>query len=112
MACRWCATTTRTFEGPDHDAHDTLVCISMGKNKHEQERLRYTPELYVKSPEQMRELFEGEYGQVGVEACDNTLRIAARCRVELPIGENHAPVVVARVPERCRGMKRRCTAAI
>ena len=82
----------------DNDAHDTLVCISMSKNKHDQERLRYTPELYVKTPEQMRALFEGEYGEVGVEACDHTLRIAARCDVRLPLGDNHAPVVVARPP--------------
>ncbi|MCW5755887.1 MAG: DNA polymerase III subunit alpha [Phycisphaeraceae bacterium] len=98
-----CDNDAHFLKAQDHDAHDTLVCISMGKNKHEQERLRYTPELYVKSPEQMRELFECEYGEVGVEACDNTLRIAARCRVELPIGENHAPVVVARVPEALPG---------
>ncbi|MGD1914576.1 MAG: DNA polymerase III subunit alpha [Phycisphaerales bacterium] len=95
-----CDNDAHFLRAEDHDAHDTLICISMGKNKHDQERLRYTPELYVKSPEQMRELFEGEYGDVGVEACDNTLRIAARCDVELPIGANHAPVVVVRTPDK------------
>jgi DNA polymerase-3 subunit alpha len=94
-----CDNDSHFLRAEDHDAHDTLICISMGKNKHDQERLRYTPELYVKTPEQMRELFEGEYGQDGVEACDNTLRIAARCDVELPIGANHAPVVVVRTPD-------------
>lgn len=93
-----CDNDSHFLRAEDHDAHDTLICISMGKNKHDQKRLRYTPELYVKTPEQMRELFEGEYGEDGVEACDNTLRIAARCDVELPIGENHAPVVVVRTP--------------
>ncbi len=94
-----CDNDSHFLRAEDHDAHDTLICISMGKNKHDQERLRYTPELYVKTPEQMRELFEGEYGEDGVEACDNTLRIAARCDVELPIGANHAPVVVVRTPD-------------
>jgi DNA polymerase-3 subunit alpha len=94
-----CDNDSHFLRAEDHDAHDTLICISMGKNKHDQERLRYTPELYVKTPEQMRELFEGEYGEDGVEACDNTLRIAARCNVELPIGANHAPVVIVRTPD-------------
>ncbi|MEQ8844223.1 MAG: DNA polymerase III subunit alpha [Phycisphaerales bacterium] len=94
-----CDNDAHFLRAEDHDAHDTLICISMGKNKHEQERLRYTPELYVKSPQQMRELFEGEYGEDGAEACDNTLRIASRCDLDLPIGANHAPVVVVRTPE-------------
>ncbi len=94
-----CDNDSHFLRAEDHDAHDTLICISMGKNKHDQERLRYTPELYVNTPQQMRELFEGEYGEDGAEACDNTLRIAARCDVELPIGANHAPVVVVRTPD-------------
>jgi len=98
-----CDNDAHFLRAEDHDAHDTLICISMGKNKHDEERLRYTPELYVKSPEQMRELFEGAYGRAGVEACDNTLRIAARCDVELPIGANHAPVVVVRAPAELPG---------
>jgi len=76
----------------DHDAHDTLICISMGKTKQETARLRYSPELYVKTPAQMREIFESHYGDAGREACDNTVRIADRCNVDVRIG-NHAPVV-------------------
>jgi len=83
----------------DHDAHDSLICISMGKSKHDENRLRYTPELYVKSPEQMRAMFEEHYPEVAREVCDNTLAIAARCNVELAIGANHAPVVLVDSPD-------------
>lgn len=84
----------------DHDAHDTLICISMGKAKRDEERLHYTPELYVKGPEEMRALFESdEFGEAGVEALANTTTIAERCDVELPIGANHAPMVRVSIPE-------------
>ncbi|USO00121.1 MAG: DNA polymerase III subunit alpha [Phycisphaeraceae bacterium] len=88
----------------DHDAHDTLICISTGKVKTDPERMRYTPELYVKSPEQMWDIFGGDrynndtYGEAGREALLNTRAIADRCAVELPIGANHAPVVVVKAP--------------
>ena len=76
----------------DHDAHDTLICISTGRNKDDDDRMRYPVEVYVKSPKEMRDLFSA-YGDAGREACDNTVAIAERCNVELPIGANHAPMV-------------------
>ncbi len=93
-----CDNDAHFLNAEDHDAHDTLICISMGKNKDDPDRLHYTPELYVKSPEQMREIFEGLYGDVGKESCDNTLRIAERCDVTLDVGANHAPMVRVEVP--------------
>ena len=81
----------------DHDAHDTLICISTGKFKRDENRLRYTPHLYVKSPAQMRDIFEGAYGDVGRGACDNTVAVADRCHLDLSF-ENHAPVVRVRRP--------------
>ncbi|MBM4113241.1 MAG: DNA polymerase III subunit alpha, partial [Phycisphaerae bacterium] len=75
----------------DWDHHDTLFCISIQRLKHEQDRIRYSPELFVKSPEEMAELFHDL-----PEAIENTLRIADRCSVELPESENHAPVVKVR----------------
>ncbi|MEC9372912.1 MAG: PHP domain-containing protein, partial [Planctomycetota bacterium] len=76
----------------DHDAHDTLICISTGKLKTDADRLKYPFDVYVKSPEQMRDIFEGAYEDVGAEACANTLDIAERCDVDIPF-DNHAPVV-------------------
>jgi len=83
----------------DHDAHDTLICISMGKVKSDTERMRYPTELYVKDPKQMRRVFEDGYGVDGVEAVDNTARIADRCDVDLDLDANHAPVVRVGCPE-------------
>ena len=85
----------------EHDAHDTLICISMGKVKDDPDRLHYPEELYVKSPQEMREVFESNYAEIGKEACDNTVRIADRCNVELEFG-NHAPVVKVVRPEKAR----------
>ncbi len=93
-----CDNDAHFLKAEDHDGHDTLICISMGKVKSDPDRLRYPTELYVKDPREMRELFEKEYGAVGLEACENTVRIAERCAgaVKLPIGANHAPMVRVR----------------
>ena len=72
----------------DYDSHDILCCISMGKTKQDTNRLHYPHDVYVKSPQQMAELFSDE-----PEALKNTVRIADRCNVELDFHQNHAPVV-------------------
>lgn len=88
----------------DYDAHDTLICISTGKVKNDPDRMHYPTELYVKSPEEMEAIFHSdEYnnedmGDAGKEAMANTVAIAERCDVEVPIGENHAPVVIVKAP--------------
>ncbi len=83
----------------DWDAHDSLCCISMGKIKSDESRLRYPKQLFVKSPEQMRELFSD-----CPEAVDNSVSIAERCNVEIEIG-NHAPVVRVVRPKKPRAYK-------
>ena len=79
----------------DHDVHDTLCCISMQRMKDESNRIKYPESLYVKSPQEMRALFPDAED---AEALANTARIAARCDVKLPKGENHAPVVKVKHP--------------
>lgn len=64
----------------DHEAHDVLICIGMGKMLLDPDRMRYSTEVYIKSPEEMREIFADH-----PEACDNTLKIAERCNVELKL---------------------------
>ena len=99
-----CDNDSHFLRAEDHDAHDTLICISTGKVKDDPDRMKYTPELYVKSPEQMWEIFGADeynneaFGGAGIEALRNTRAIADRCNVELPLGENHAPVVVVKAP--------------
>ncbi len=103
-----CDNDSHFLREQDHDAHDTLICISMGKSKWDADRLRYTPELYVKSPEQMHEIFGAdEYNtdenrNAGREALANTVRIAQRCNVELPMDASHAPVVRVKTPAKSK----------
>ncbi len=88
-----CDNDSHFLRAEDHDAHDTLVCISTAKSKFDEQRMKYPEALYVKSPQEMRELFEGMYGDVGKRACDATVEIAERCNVELPMGKNNSPMV-------------------
>ncbi len=71
----------------DHyEAHDVMICIGTGAMVDDERRMRYSPELYFKTPEEMREIFREL-----PEACDNTLRIADRCNVELEFGKTRYP---------------------
>ncbi|MFN0012043.1 MAG: DNA polymerase III subunit alpha [Phycisphaerales bacterium] len=80
----------------DHDAHDTLVCISLAKNKNEPGRKMHYPEdIYVKSPAEMAEAF-APYGDIGAAALENAGIIAERCNVTLPLGQSNAPMVRVR----------------
>ncbi|MEY2480102.1 MAG: polymerase subunit alpha [Verrucomicrobiota bacterium] len=70
----------------DHDAHDVMLCIGMGKMVQDESRMRYLPELYFKSPEEMREVFKDF-----PEAITNTLAIAERCNLEIELGKSKYP---------------------
>ena len=63
------------------------MCIQMGKTVDDTNRLKFeTQEFYIKSEEQMRELFSAY-----PEAIENTAKIAARCNVEFTFGKYHLP---------------------
>jgi DNA polymerase III subunit alpha len=70
----------------DHDAHDVMLCIGTGKMVQDENRMRYEPELYFKSPEEMREVFRDFPG-----AISNTLEIAERCNLEIEFGKSKYP---------------------
>ena len=71
----------------DAAAHDILLCIQTGKKVSDENRMRYEGgQYYVKSEEEMRELFP--YAQ---EAIDNTHKIAERCNVEIEFGVTKLP---------------------
>jgi DNA polymerase III subunit alpha len=74
------------LEEDDHEAHNCLCAISTGKRADDAGRMIYPPDVYLKSPEQMRELFTET-----IEACDNTRAIADRCNVEIDLKTRHAP---------------------
>src|SRR5881398_3620209 len=70
----------------DHDAHDVMLCIGTGKMVQDENRMRYVPELYFKSPAEMHEIFS-EFP----EAITNTLEIGERCRVDIEFGRSKYP---------------------
>src|SRR6267143_4829174 len=70
----------------DHEAHDVMLCIGTGKMVQDEQRLRYLPELYFKSPEEMREIFKDF-----PEAISNTLEIGERCNLEIELGKSKYP---------------------
>ncbi len=78
----------------DWDTHDTLCCISMQKTKDDQNRIRYSRDLYVKSPQQMADLFTDL-----PEAVQNTVSIAKRCEVKFDLSQSHAPIVRVTGPD-------------
>jgi DNA polymerase-3 subunit alpha len=70
----------------DHAAHDVMLCIGTGKMVSDENRMRYKPELYFKSAEEMREVFRDF-----PEAIANTLDIAERCNLEIELGVSKYP---------------------
>jgi DNA polymerase III subunit alpha len=70
----------------DHQAHDVMLCIGTGKMVQDETRMRYVPELYFKSTEEMREVFR-DFPQ----AIENTLGIGERCGVDLEFGRSKYP---------------------
>ena len=83
-----CDNDVHYLRAEDYDTHDSLCCISMQKTKDDPSRIHYSPELYLKSPRQMHELFADL-----PDALHNTVRIAERCNVKLDFSANHAPMV-------------------
>jgi len=70
----------------DHDAHDVMLCIGTGKMVADESRMKYAPELYFKSPDEMRELFKDH-----PDAISNTLVIGERCNVTIEFGKSKYP---------------------
>jgi len=68
-------------------SHEVLTCISTGKTLADGGALVYPPELYLKSPAEMREALAA-----WPEACDNTLRIADMCDAEINFTGQYLPV--------------------
>src|SRR4051794_9701053 len=74
------------LERSHHEAHDVMICIGTGKMVHDERRMRYTPELYFKSTDEMRALFPDH-----PDAITNTLEIAERCNLELEFNQSKYP---------------------
>ena len=75
------------LEKKDAEAQEILMCIQTGKVLEDGERMRMdTRELYVKSEEEMRELFRSV-----PDAIENTRVITERCNVSFEFGKTRLP---------------------
>ncbi|MBQ6258289.1 MAG: DNA polymerase III subunit alpha [Lachnospiraceae bacterium] len=82
-----CTNDCHYTEKSDMDAHDILLCIQTKKTVADEDRMRYPGgQYYVKSEEEMRELFS-----YIPEAIENTQKIADRCHVEIPLHQKLLP---------------------
>lgn len=73
----------------DADAQDCLVCIQTGKTLTDLNRMRMadTPDLYLKSADEMYQAFKDL-----PEAVENSVRIADKVNIEIPLGTPQFPV--------------------
>lgn len=72
----------------DAPAQDALVCIATGKNISDIKRMRYidNPDFYLKTPLEMEEEFPDF-----PDAIENSVKIAKKCDVQIPIGKWYFP---------------------
>jgi DNA polymerase-3 subunit alpha len=63
----------------DHQAHDVLLCIGLGKDHSDPNRMRYDDGLYFKSAQEI-----GEFFPSNPEVLENTLRIADEVALDIP----------------------------
>src|SRR6185312_1949396 len=66
----------------DHDAHDVLLCIGLGKDRSDADRMRYDRGLYFKNANEIRAHFADR-----PEVLENTLKIADE--VSLDFGKKY-----------------------
>ncbi|MFC1661572.1 DNA polymerase III subunit alpha [Gemmatimonadota bacterium] len=69
---------THFLQKDDHEAHDVLLCIGLGKDRTDPNRMRYDDGLYFKSGQEVAEFFPDH-----PEVLENTLRIADEVDLEL-----------------------------
>ncbi|MDR1940161.1 MAG: DNA polymerase III subunit alpha [Clostridiales bacterium] len=80
------------LEKSDAEMHDVLLCVQTGKTKADPNRLKFqTEEFYLKSPEEMAELFSWRK-----DALETTVEIAEKCEV---IELKRADLMPGYVPE-------------
>ena len=78
---------THYLNKSDSISHDVLLCVQTGTTIHEENRMKFpSDEFYLKSPEEMYELFPEDE-----EALQNTQKIADRCNVEIEFHNLHLP---------------------
>src|SRR6478672_8919947 len=65
------------LKATDHDAHDVLLCIGLGKDRNDADRMHYDQGLYFKSAQEIAARFPGR-----ADVLENTLAIAEDVNIE------------------------------
>jgi len=71
----------------DREPHEVLVCVQTGKTIDDVDRMTYDGDFSMRPPQEIIDAFSSV-----PEAISNTLEIARRCNVELPLGKEILPV--------------------
>jgi DNA polymerase-3 subunit alpha len=75
------------LEDEDHEHHDALLCIGTAANLDDPNRFRFAGRgFYLKSGDEMMDLFHDH-----PSAVTNSMVVAERCQVEIPMGSYHMP---------------------
>src|SRR5438105_6004336 len=75
------------LDADDFKAHEARVCIAQGYLLGDQRRPKaFTPEQYFKSQSEMAQLFTD-----APQALENSVEIARRCNLEVPLGKTRLP---------------------
>ena len=81
----------------DSSAHDALLCVQTNATIDDESRFKFQGNgYYVKSSEEMRELFPND---VYPDACDNTVKIADRVEYKFKTGQYYLPAFPVNIPK-------------
>ena len=73
---------THYLDKKDYEWHDVLLCVQTKSTLEEEGRMSFScNDFYLRSPEEMNEIF----GTDLPDALDNTVAIAERCNVKIPV---------------------------
>ena len=82
-----CTNDSHYIRADDSEAHDILLCLQTGARREDANRFAFSgPHFHLTDGAEMRQRFAA-YG----EAVANTVAVAERCHVELPLGRNLLP---------------------
>ncbi|NLD95963.1 MAG: DNA polymerase III subunit alpha, partial [Synergistaceae bacterium] len=80
----------------DYDWHEILLCVQTKSSLDDENRMSFSSnDFYLRSPEEMDSIFGAELP----DALDNTVAIAERCNVTLPLGERDYKLPRLDLPE-------------
>ncbi len=80
----------------DRDWHEVLLCVQTKSTLDDEKRMTFTTnDFYLRSPEEMDRFFGAELP----DALDNTVLIAERCNVTLPLDDRNYKLPNLRLPE-------------